>query len=83
LLLERGAPLEAMNVYGGTVLDQALGSATNGDPEIGYVPVIEMLIRAGATITEGSLAWLTRPGGHPSSQKARIAGVLRDHGAKS
>ncbi len=83
LLLERGAPLEALNVYGGTVLDQALWSAINGDPDIEYVPMIEMLIRAGATITEGSLAWLTRPGGRSASEKARIAGVLRDHGAKS
>ena len=83
LLLERGAPLEAKNVYGGTVLDQALWSAINGDPHLDYVSIVEMLIRAGAQITEGSLAWLAQPGGGSVSKKARIAQVLRDHGATS
>ncbi len=83
LLLERGAPLEATNVYGGTVLDQALWSAVNGDPDIEYVSIVEMLIRAGAKITAGSLAWLERPGGRSSSEKARLAEVLREYGANS
>jgi hypothetical protein len=73
----------AMNVYSGTVLGQALWSAINGDPDIDYVPVIEMLIRAGAQIQDGSLAWLARQVGRSSSEKSRIAEVLRGHGAKS
>jgi ankyrin repeat protein len=73
LLLERGAPLEAKNVYGGTALGQALWSAINGDPGIDYVPIIEMLLDAGAEIPPGSLAW--------AAGKARIAEVLRRHGA--
>lgn len=48
LLLDRGAPLEVFNCYGGTVLGQALWSADNGEPEIDFVPVVEMLLAAGA-----------------------------------
>jgi ankyrin repeat protein len=82
LLLERGAPLEVINVYGGTALGQALWSAVNGDLEIDYVPIIKTLIHAGAEIEDGSLAWLAQQKGSPSA-KARIAEVLRSHGAKS
>lgn len=83
LLLERGAPLEAKNVYGGTVLGQALWSAINGDPGIDYVPILETLIQAGAEIPPGSLSWLAQEGGPPSAVKARLAEVLRHHGAKT
>ncbi|MGH7446780.1 MAG: ankyrin repeat domain-containing protein, partial [Longimicrobiales bacterium] len=50
LLIRRGAPLEPRNMYGGTVLGQALWFASHGDPaDIGdYVRVIDMLIAAGA-----------------------------------
>jgi hypothetical protein len=48
LLLDRGAPLEVFNCYGGTVLAQALWSARNGEPEIDFVPVIELLLAASA-----------------------------------
>jgi hypothetical protein len=82
MLLERGAPLEVKNVYGGTVLGQALWSAINGDPGIDYVPIIQTLIEAGAEIPKGSLSWLEYAG-RSSVVKARIAEVLRRHGAKS
>jgi ankyrin repeat protein len=82
MLLERGAPLEAKNVYGGTALGQALWSAINGDPGIDYVPIIQTLIEAGAEIPKGSLSWLEYAG-RSSVVKARIAEVLRRHGAKS
>jgi hypothetical protein len=52
LLLARGAPLEAKNVYGGTVLGQATWSVMHGDPSIDFVPVIEELLAAGAKIEE-------------------------------
>jgi len=48
LLLDRGAPLEVFNCYGGTVLGQALWSAHNGEPDIDFVPVMELLLAAGA-----------------------------------
>jgi ankyrin repeat protein len=82
LLLERGAPLEAKNAYGGTALGQALWSAMNRDSGIDYIPVIEMLIQAGAKIEPGSLAWLAQQRG-ASSTKAHFEALLRRHGATS
>jgi ankyrin repeat protein len=82
LLLERGAPLEAKNAHGGTALGQALWSAMNGDSGIDYIPVIEMLIAAGAKVEPGSLAWLAQQRG-ASSTKVRIEALLRRHGAAS
>jgi ankyrin repeat protein len=52
LLIDRGAPLEVRNRWGGTVLDStvyfALGRASEA---AGYVPVLELLIRAGADVS--------------------------------
>ncbi len=52
LLIERGAPLEQKNVYGGTVLDSTLWFAYHVDPtELArndYPAVIDALIAAGA-----------------------------------
>jgi ankyrin repeat protein len=73
LLLERGAPLEATNAYGGTVLGQALWSALNGDRRIDYVPIIETLLAAGAKLDAA---------GYPTGN-TRIDEVLRRYGAKS
>ena len=72
LLLARGAPLEAKNVYGGTVLGQATWSVMHGDPKIDFVPTIEALLAAGANI-EGAA--------YPTGN-ARVDKVLRRHGAK-
>lgn len=49
LLIDLGAQLEALNCHHGTVLGQALWSAQNGEPDIDFVPVIELLLAAGAT----------------------------------
>jgi hypothetical protein len=52
LLLQYRPPLEATNMYGGTVLGQALWSAAHGgDPEI-YSQILETLIMAGAKVPE-------------------------------
>ena len=50
LLIARGAPLEKKNMYGGTVLAQAIWFAYHGDPArlTGYAKVIEALVAAGA-----------------------------------
>lgn len=64
LLIDRGAPLEVVNCYGGTVLGQALWSADNGEPEIDFVPVVEMLLAAGA-----------RPDVYPG-MKERVENIL-------
>ena len=50
LLLEFDPPLEATNIYGGTVLGQTLWSAAHGgDPKI-FSEIIETLIAAGAKV---------------------------------
>jgi len=82
-LLERGAPLEELNAYGGTALGQAMWSFINGDPEIDYVPIFETLLAAGARIEDGSLAWLEKQEGRSVAAKTRIAQVLRRYGAST
>lgn len=77
LLLERGAPLEMKNVYGATVLGQTLWCAINGDSDVDYILIIEMLIDAGAEIEDDSLHWLEQQTGHSSAVKARVAEILR------
>jgi ankyrin repeat protein len=52
LLVERNAPLEARNMYGGTVLGQATWSAAHGGDPDHYVAIMEKLIGAGAIVSE-------------------------------
>lgn len=72
LLLKQAPPLEAKNMYGGTVLGQTMWSASHGgDPEL-YSQIIETLITAGAKLPERHVpvnskidALLERYGSHP------------------
>jgi ankyrin repeat protein len=50
LLLERRAPLEMKNMYGGTVLGQTLWSAAHGGDPDTFAQIIETLIAAGAKL---------------------------------
>ena len=51
-LLRQNPPLEAKNIYGGTVLGQTLWSAAHGgDPKV-YAAIIKVLIDAGARVPE-------------------------------
>lgn len=52
LLLERDAPLEARNMYGGTVLGQTLWSAAHGGETDVHVQIIESLVAAGAKLND-------------------------------
>jgi ankyrin repeat protein len=52
LLLRHGALLEVKNEYGGSVLGQALWSAAHGGEADTYIPLIEILIEAGAKLQE-------------------------------
>lgn len=72
LLLERRAPLEAKNVYGGTVLGQAAWCVLQGDRRVNYVPIVETLLGAGAKVQEA---------GYPTGNE-RLDELLRRHGAK-
>ncbi|MCW3053771.1 MAG: Ankyrin [Chthonomonadales bacterium] len=49
MLLAHHVPLEEKNMYGGTVLGQALWSACN-EPQPDHLPIIESLIAAGAQV---------------------------------
>ncbi len=51
LLIEREAPMETRNQYGGTVLGCTVWSAIH-EPREGQVAVIEALLEAGAKIEE-------------------------------
>ena len=72
LLLPYNPPLEVENVYGGTVLGQALWSAAHGgDPDV-YIAILEMLVAHGAVIPERHVpvdaqidAWLAQHGSQP------------------
>ena len=55
LLLARGAPLEVTNMYGGTVLGQALWSVIN-HPRPEHRAIVEALLAAGAKVGED---WFT------------------------
>jgi ankyrin repeat protein len=70
-LLRRDPSLEVKNVYGGTVLGQALWLAAHGgDPEL-YIKIIEALIAAGVEIPRRHVPvnrrvddWLEKRGSH-------------------
>jgi ankyrin repeat protein len=51
-LLKQDAPLEAKNIYGGTVLGQTLWSAAHGGDSKVYAEIIKLLIAAGARVPE-------------------------------
>ncbi len=52
VLLKRDPPLEARNVYGGTVLGQTLWSAAHGGDPKTYTEIIETLLAAGAQLRD-------------------------------
>ena len=83
LLLVHGASLEAKNAYDGTALGQALWSSVYGDAGVDYVPIVELLITAGAEVEEGSLEWLAAQKGGDAASKRRIAAALRRHEAET
>jgi hypothetical protein len=73
LLIKRGAPLEAKNVYGGTVLGQATWCVINDDRSVDYVPIISALLDAGARVEEAD---------YPTGNE-RVDDLLHRSGARS
>lgn len=71
LLIERKAPLEQRNMYGGTVLGCTVWSAIN-EPWFEHIAVIEELLAAGANIEESD---------YPTGN-GRVDELLRRYGAK-
>ena len=70
LLIERKAPLEQRNMYGGTVLDCTVFSSIN-EPRAEHIAIIEALLAAGANINEAE---------YPTGNE-HVDEVLRRHGA--
>ncbi len=59
MLIGRKAPLEVKNMYGGTVLGQALWSAFN-EPHKDHLRIVEVLISAGAQIEPDWNQWIDK-----------------------
>jgi len=76
LLIARKAPMEIRNMYGGTVLEQALWSAVNEHRE-SHGAIIEALIEAGAYIEPGTLDWWNEQDVPSLKTKAYVAQILR------
>ena len=74
-LIRIGAPLEQLNMYGGTVLGQTLWSAVN-EPHVGQGEAIELLIEAGAAIEPGTLRWWNEQQVASIETKDRVAKAL-------
>ncbi len=53
LLIQRGAPLEELNRWGGSVLEHARWACANGDRATDYRPIFEALLAAGAKVKDG------------------------------
>jgi len=81
LLLDRGAPLEEINQWGGTVLEHAGWSFENGEPQLDFTAVFEVLLAAGAKMRGRWLPWLRRVKGRKPEEKKRLATLLREYEA--
>jgi ankyrin repeat protein len=80
-LIARGAPLEEVNQWGGTVLGHA-GHGFDHYPSAGdFVPTFETLLTAGAKIQGNWLAWIASRKHYTDAEKARVSEVFRRHGA--
>ena len=73
MLLERQAPLEAVNAFGGTVLAQAVWSALHAESPAEYLSVLELLLNAGADV---------RAAGYPMGNQ-QVDELLRRYGARA
>lgn len=75
MLIRRKAPLEQLNMYGGTVLGQTLWSAVN-EARDGQAEVIELLINGGAKVESGTLEWWEEQNVSSADTKARVSNAL-------
>ncbi len=79
-LIARGAPLEEVNQWGGTVLGHAGHGFDHYPPAGDFVPTFEALLGAGAKIQGNWLAWIATRKHYSDAEKARVADVFRRHG---
>ncbi|WP_315822817.1 ankyrin repeat domain-containing protein [Paraflavitalea speifideaquila] len=88
LLLQHRVSLEARNQYGGNAIGCAVWSVCNSDGvyrwperEVDYMLIIETLLRAGASIEQGMLAWLAQQNDMPASTRQSLDTLFRQYGA--
>lgn len=81
LLIERGVSMEIENMYGGTVLRQALWSAVH-EHKPTHAEIIELLLDAGATVEPGTTDWWCEQNVPDARTKQRVLDALARHGAK-
>lgn len=81
MLVEKKVPLEIKNLYGGTLLGQALWSAVN-EHKPGHAEIIEILLTAGAQIEPGSLEWWETQSVPSEETKQRVVAALRKHNSE-
>jgi ankyrin repeat protein len=81
LLIDRGAPLEIRNRWGGTVLEHAGHGFKHGPADLDFVQTFETLLAAGAQIRGSWLKWLEDVNSRSIEEKQRLAEVLRRYGA--
>jgi len=81
LLSHRGAPLEVINRWGGTVLEHAGHGFQHGPANVNFVPTFEILLAAGAKIRGSWLKWLEGVNSRSSEEKARVTEVFRRYRA--
>ena len=76
MLIRRNVPLETINMYGGTVLGQALWSAIHEHRD-SHADVIEKLIAAGAQVEPGTLEWWEGQNVPSAEIRTRVSAALR------
>lgn len=81
MLLDKKVSLDVKNLYGGTMLGQALWSAVN-EHKASHADIIEALIEAGAEIEDGTLEWWNAQAVPSDTTKDRVARALRAAEAK-
>ena len=82
-LLQRGAPLEVTNQWGGTVLEHTGYGFEHSSSDIDFAPTFETLLSAGAKIRGSWLEWIKSVNSRSVEEKARLAEVFRHYGAKA
>lgn len=75
MLIAHNAPLEQVNMYGGTVLNCALYSVVHENKST-HAEIIELLVEAGAEIEPGTLEWWEKQDVPSPSAKDRVTAIL-------
>jgi ankyrin repeat protein len=81
MLLEKKISLEVKNLYGGTLLGQALWSAVN-EFKPDHAAIIEVLLDAGASVEPGTVEWWKAQNVPYAQTKQRVLDALLRHGAQ-